>query len=82
MPPLQTQLEQGASRWDWLPWELQLVVINLAMRQGPRRLLPATLVGSPNFVHTGYFMGQPVWTFTYTCISVRQGMSVSKSLID
>ena len=26
--------------WDWLPWELQLVCINLALRQGPLCILP------------------------------------------
>ena len=23
------------SRWDWLPWELQLPIIQLALRRGP-----------------------------------------------
>lgn len=50
------------SRWNWLPWELQLMVINLAMQQGPRRLVAATLKGNPDFVFSHYSeAGSPVY---------------------
>lgn len=75
MSPQQRGGEARESCWDWLPWELQLAIIQLAMRKGPLRILPRTLVGNPNFVHTGYVMGCPIYTHTYTVIRISSGMS-------
>ena len=59
------------SHWDWLPWDLQLRLINIAMRKGPRRLVAGTL--GEQFVFAGYtetgypFYASPV----INCISLR-----------
>ena len=77
--PLEIQIEFGActtlttfmsSRWDWLPWELQLMVINLAMWRGPRRLVAATLKGNPDFVFSHYSeAGNPLYVrYAYSSV--------------
>lgn len=50
------------SRWDWLPWELQLSIIQLVLRRGPLCIRPKA---SPLDAHVCVrnFDALPIHTF-------------------